>query len=149
MKINIIIPAFLVIFSMNANANANDLVFKCTTNNNKQVSLYRDGENIKYIFGKKNSKPELEIIRKKSDVKIDLEDPEGGGLSNSVEVKNGAYSYQLISNIDKFSEEHESTTSLNIMKGENVIKTLYCTPNSVYGDLINIDPTYFGSRSQK
>ncbi|HFK5807045.1 TPA: hypothetical protein ACG0L8_001951 [Enterobacter bugandensis] len=149
MKINIIIPAFLVVFSMNANANANDLVFKCTTNNNKQVSLYRDGENIKYIFGKKNSKPELEIIRKKSDVKIDLEDPEGGGLSNSVEVKNGAYSYQLISNIDKFSEEHESTTSLNIMKGENVIKTLYCTPNSVYGDLINIDPTYFGSRSQK
>jgi len=146
-KINVITPAFLVVFIMNANAN--DLVFKCTTDNNKQVSLYRDGENIKYIFGKKNSKPELEIIRKKSDVQIDLEDPEGGGLSNSVEVKNGVYSYQLISNIDKFSEEHESTTSLNIMKGKNVIKTLYCTPKSVYGDLINIDPTYFGSRSQK
>lgn len=149
MKINVIIPAFLVVFSMNANANANDLVFKCTTDNNKQVSLYRDGENIKYIFGKKNSKPELEVIRKKSDVQIDLEDPDGGGLSNSVEVKNGAYSYQLISNIDKFSEGHESTTSLNIIKGEHVIKTLYCTPNSVYGDLINIDPTYFSSRSQK
>lgn len=131
------------------NANANDLVFKCTTDNNKQVALYRNGDSIQYIFGKKNSKPELELIRKESDVQIDLEDPEGGGLSNSVEIKNGAYSYQLISNIDKFTEEHESTTSLNIMKGEDVIKTLYCTPNSVYGDLINIDPTYFGSRYKK
>lgn len=147
MKVNMMVPAFLVTFSINVNANG--LVFKCTTDNNKEVTLSRDGGDIKYTFGRKNSKPELELIRKESDVQIDLEDPEGGGLSNSVEIKNGKYSYQLISDIDKFTEEHESTTSLNIMKGEDVIKTLYCTPNSVYGDLINIDPTYFGSRSKK
>lgn len=147
MKKNILISMSLIMLSINANAN--DLVFKCTTDNNKQVALYRDGKTIKYTFGKKNSKPELELIKNESDVQIDLEDPEGGGLSNSVEIQNGEYSYQLISNIDKFTEEHESTTSLNIIKGEDVIKTLYCIPNSVYGDLINIDPTYFGSRSQK
>ncbi|MNQ30697.1 hypothetical protein D3C85_440460 [compost metagenome] len=147
MKLSIITP--VIFMALSISANASELVFKCMTDNNKQVALYRDGKTIKYSFGKKNSKPELEITRNESDVQIDLEDPEGGGLSNSVEIHNGAYSYQLISNIDKFTEEHEATTSLNIMKGDNVIKTLYCTPNSVYGDLINIDPTYFGSRSQK
>lgn len=126
------------------NTYANKLNFECATDNNKNIALYSDEKTITYTFGKAKEEPEIIIKKDRKEVNFDLENPDGGGLSNSIEIKNGDYNYQLISVIDNLSEEHGSTTLLNIISKGRILKTIYCIPNSEYGSLISTDPAYLG-----
>ena len=123
---------------------ASILNFKCSIDNNKYIALYSDKKTITYTLGKTKEKPEIVVKKDRKEVNFDLENPDGGGLSNSIEIKNGDYNYQLISVIDNLSEEHGSTTLLNIISKGRILKTIYCIPNSEYGSLISTDPAYLG-----
>lgn len=64
MKLLISLIAMLA-SSLSINANANELMFKCSTQNNKTISIYQDGNNLTYKFGRKNSKPEMDLTKNK------------------------------------------------------------------------------------
>ncbi|MBB3307564.1 MULTISPECIES: hypothetical protein [unclassified Enterobacter] len=123
---------------------ANILNFKYSIDNNKYIALYSDKKNITYTFEKKE-KPEIVVKKDRKEVNFDLENPDGGGLSSSIEIRNGNYSYQLISVIDKISERHNSTTLLNVIYKGRILRNIYCIPNSEYGSLTSSDPAYLGS----
>lgn len=121
------------------------LNFKCSIDNNKYIALYSDKETITYTFGKTKEEPDIVVKKDRKEVNFDFENPDGGGLSSSIEIRNGNYSYQLISVIDKISERHNSTTLLNVINKGRILRTIYCIPNSEYGSLTSLDPAYLGS----
>ncbi|MCL8169711.1 hypothetical protein [Enterobacter kobei] len=82
-------------FSLSINVSANELIFQCSTQNNKLISIYQDGDGLTYKFGKKNSKPEMVLTKKKEQLNITQEIPVGTGLNSSVEFRNGNYSYTI------------------------------------------------------
>lgn len=85
------------------------------------------------------------VKKDRKDINFDPENPDSGGLSSSIEIRNGDYSYQLTSVIDKISKSHNSTTLLNVINKGKILRTIHCIPNSEYGSLTSLDPAYLGS----
>jgi hypothetical protein len=129
--------AMMVAFSLSTNVSAHELIFKCSTENNKSVSVYQDGRNLIYTFGKKNSKPEIELTRNKEQLSITQEIPVGTGLNSSIEFKNGIYSYTITESLNRVSEEHEASAWLEVSKNKDVISSMDCYID--YGSLSDID----------
>jgi len=129
---------FLIFFSgrLTINVYAQEMVFECLTSKNKAVSLYQDGDDITYKFGKTNSKPDIIIKRKLQKLNIKQEIPVGSGLDSSIEFKNGTYSYTINESLNRVSEDHESTAWLDVKKNENIINSIDCNVNN--GSLTDI-----------
>lgn len=123
--------------SLSINASANELVFKCSTKNNKLISIYQDGRNLTYEFGKKDSKPEIELTKNKDQLNITQEIPVGTGLNSSVEFKNGIYSYTINESLNRVSDEHEAYAWLDVSKNKDVISSIDCSID--YGSLSYIN----------
>lgn len=133
-----LISMFVMIASLlSTNSSASDLIFKCSTENNKSISVYIDGKNITYKFGKKDSKPEIELKRKKEQLNITKEIPVGTGLNSSIEFKNGIYSYTITESLDRVSEDHEASAWLDVSKNKEIISSIDC--NIDYGSLSDIN----------
>lgn len=126
-----------IAFLLSTNASASDLIFKCSTENNKSISVYVDGKNITYKFGRKDSKPEIELKRKKEQLNIKQEIPVGTGLNSSIEFKNGIYSYTITESLDRVSEDHEASAWLDVSKNKEIISSIDC--NIDYGSLSDIN----------
>ena len=130
---------FPIIFSgmLTINVYAQEMVFECLTSNNKAVSLFQDGDDITYKFGKTNSKPDIMIKRKLQKLNIKQETPEGSGLDSSIEFKNGSYSYTINESLNRVSEDHESTAWLDVKKNGKIINSIDCNVNN--GSLTDIN----------
>lgn len=126
----------LLASSLSINANANDLIFKCSTQNNKTISIYQDGNSLTYKFGRKNSKPEMDLTKNKEQLSITQEIPVGTGLNSSVEFKNGIYSYTINESLNRVSDEHEASAWLDVSKNKDIISSIDC--NIDYGSLSDI-----------
>lgn len=135
MKLLISLIAMLA-SSLSINANANKLMFKCSTQNNKTISIYQDGNNLTYKFGRKNSKPEMDLTKNKAQLSITQEIPVGTGLNSSVEFKNGIYSYTINESLNRVSDEHEASAWLDVSKNKDIISSIDC--NIDYGSLSDI-----------
>lgn len=122
--------------SLSINANANEPMFKCSTQNNKTISIYQDGNNLTYKFGRKNSKPEMDLTKNKEQLSITQEIPVGTGLNSSVEFKNGIYSYTINESLNRVSDEHEASAWLDVSKNKDIISSIDC--NIDYGSLSDI-----------
>lgn len=121
------------------NSHANDLIFKCTFKNSKQVSLYKTDRNITYSFGKLNSTPELQLNKKREEIESNFENLSGRYATNSIKIKNGSYSYKLTTSVDRVADEQEPLTSLTVAKNNNDLTTFQCIKGSEEGSLISID----------
>jgi hypothetical protein len=130
---------FPIIFSgmLTINVYAQEMVFECLTSNDKAVSLYQDGDDITYKFGKTNSKPDIIIKRKLQKLNIKQEIPVGSGLDSSIEFENGTYSYTINESLNRVSEDHESTAWLDVKKNGNIINSIDCNVNN--GSLTDIN----------
>lgn len=135
MKLLISLIAMLA-SSLSINANANELMFKCSTQNNKTISIYQDGNSLTYKFGRKNSKPEMDLTKNKEQLSITQEIPVGTGLNSSVEFKNGIYSYTINESLNRVSDEHEASAWLDVSKNKDIISSIDC--NIDYGSLSDI-----------
>ncbi|USR59824.1 hypothetical protein NFJ01_16350 [Lelliottia amnigena] len=129
--------AIMAVFSLSTNVSAHELIFKCSTENNKSISVYKDGENLTYTFAKKNTQPEMELTRKKEQLSITQEIPVGTGLNSSIEFKNGIYSYTITESLNRVSDEHEASAWLDVSKNKDVISSMDCYID--YGSLSDID----------
>jgi len=125
--------------ALSFNTNANSLIFKCKFNNNKQVSLFKEGNDVIYSFEKPDSNPDLKITRKRSQIDTNFGNLSGRYATNTIEIKNGAYSYRLTTSIDRIAKEQEPMTSLTVIKDKNYITSLQCLKGSEKGELISID----------
>ncbi|GEM_PF-978449 len=121
------------------NAHANDLIFKCKFKNSKQVSLYKKSSSIIYSFGKPNSKPELQLQKKRDEIDTNLENLSGRYATNSIKIKNGNYSYKLTTSVDRIAVQQDPLTTLTVAKSNNDLTTLQCIKGSEEGSLISID----------
>lgn len=130
---------FPIIFSgmLTINVYAQEMVFEYLTSNDKAVSLYQDGDDITYKFGKANSKPDIMIKRKFQKLNIKQETPVGSGLDSSIEFKNGTYSYTINESLNRVSEDHESTAWLDVKKNGKIINSIDCNVNN--GSLTDIN----------
>jgi len=133
---------FPIIFSgmLTINVYAQEMIFECLTSNNKVISIYQDGDDITYKFGKTNSKPDIMIKRKLQKLNIKQETPVGSGLDSSIEFKNGTYSYTINESLNRVSEDHESTAWLDVKKNGNVINLIDCNVNN--GSLSDINVSH-------
>ncbi len=132
-------PTFFLVTTLTFNVHANDLIFKCRFESSKQVSLYKNDNYITYSFGKVGSKPDLELKRKKDQLSLDLEKLSGRYATNSIKIKNGIYSYQLSTSVDRIADEQIPSTSLTVMKNDKNLTTFRCIKDSEEGSLISID----------
>jgi hypothetical protein len=129
----------IVLIMLSFYTNANSLIFKCSTSNNKQITLSRDGTNFIYSFGKTGHSSEIELVRKRNQLIIDFDNVSGRYATNSIEIENDNYSYQLTTSVDRIADEQEPTTSLAVMKNRKYLTTFQCLKGSELGSLINID----------
>jgi shikimate kinase len=131
--------SLIVIFasSLSINAGANELIFKCSTQNKKSISIYQDGDSLTYKFGKENSKPDMDLTKNKDQLNITQEIPVGTGLNSSVEFKNGIYSYTINESLNRVSDEHEASAWLDVSKNKDIISSIDC--NIDYGSLSYIN----------
>lgn len=134
--------SFITVFwgMLTINVYAQDMVFKCSTPNNKEISLYQDGDILTYRFGKDSSKPDIEIKRSLQRLNITQETPVGTGLNSTVEFKNGIYSYTVNESLNRVSEEHESTAWLDVKKNGDIISSMDCNIDN--GSLSDINTKY-------
>lgn len=132
-------PIFFLFTVLTFNVHANDLIFKCKFENSKQVSLYKNENDITYSFGKIGSKPDLKLKRKKDQLSLDLGNLSGRYITNSIKIKNGIYSYQLTTSVDRIADEQIPSTSLTVMKNDKSLTTIQCIKDSEEGSLISID----------
>lgn len=129
--------AMMVVFLLSTNASAHELIFKCSTEKDKSILVYKDGQNLTYTFGKKSSKPEIKLTRNKEQLSIMQEIPVGTGLNSSIEFKNGIYSYTITESLNRVSEGHEASAWLDVSKNKDVISSMDCYID--YGSLSDID----------
>ena len=118
---------------------ASAVFFKCDFKNNKEVVLSRDGNDIYYIFGKKNSSPDIILKEKKERLDINFEDLSGRYLTNSLTIHNYSYSYRLITSVDRIADIQEPETSLTVLKNGEELTSLRCLKGSEVGALISIN----------
>ncbi|AFJ47023.1 hypothetical protein [Shimwellia blattae] len=131
-------PVFLLV-ALTFNVSANDIIFRCKFENDKQVSLYKKDNEIIYSFGRAGSKSDLELKRKKDQLSLNFENSSGRYITNSIEIKNGIYDYQLTTSVDRIADEQIPSTSLTVKKNNKTLTTLPCIKNSEEGSLISIN----------
>lgn len=129
----------LTLIALSFNSSANDLIFKCTTKNNKEIKLYKNGNTIQYSFGKIGAKPELELNKRKEELDVNLENLSGRYATNSIEIKNGIYSYRLTTSVDRIANEQDPITSLTVIKNGEGLTSLQCLKGSEIGTIISIN----------
>lgn len=125
--------------TLSFHASANSLIFKCETKGHKQINLYKISDSIVYTFGKSGSKPEIKLIRKKENLAMNFENLSGRYATNTIEIKNGNYSYRLTTSVDRIASEQEPTTSLTVIKNGNDLTSIQCLKGSEIGALISIE----------
>ncbi|MFW0697063.1 hypothetical protein [Pantoea sp. R13S299] len=136
-KIHIFIQ--LALIALTFNVSANEPIFKCKLNKNKQLILYKNTNSITYSFGKIGFKPELELSRKKEQIDIDLENLSGRYATNSIEFTNGKFSYKITTGVDRIANEQKPSTSLTVIENNIELTTLQCIKGSEEGSLLNIN----------
>jgi hypothetical protein len=78
--------------------------FTAKRNPVKTLELYKQNNTISYKFGHPARTPELELNRLRNEVTILIGNATGSELSNSVTFTNGAYSYTVISRINRVAD---------------------------------------------
>lgn len=100
--------------------------------------LYKDSNEIEYLFGKIGSAPDIELRREISQLDVDMANLSGRYLTNSIIIKNKAYGYRLTTSVDKIADEQVPKSTLTIMKNGKDLTSFQCIKGSEVGALIAI-----------
>ncbi len=131
---------FLVFYSIifPAQAGKNELIFSCKTENNKQISIIKNGEIIEYKFGKQLDHPDLKIVTKTKELIKDFENASGRYFTNAIGFKNKGYIYYVVFQADRI-EENKQNYYINIEKDQKNISTIYCVVNTVKDNILALE----------
>lgn len=106
-----------------------ELLFSCTTTNNKTLEVSKINDNYKYSFGGNNSSPDISILAKKQDVDIYKWDGIGRYENYSIKIPNGKFSYEVYWSLDKLSSKNAISSGVDIFEGDKSIAKVVCSKN--------------------
>ncbi|WP_236690607.1 hypothetical protein, partial [Stutzerimonas stutzeri] len=109
------------------------------TASDKTLELYKQNNTISYKFGHPGRTPELELNRLVDEVDILIGNATGSELSNSITFTNGAYSYTVISRINRVADVQTPEHGILVEKNSKYITYTSCIPASVRGNLLDAE----------
>jgi hypothetical protein len=113
--------------------------FYCKSKSDKILELYKQNNTISYKFGHPGRIPELELNRLVAEVDILIGNATGSELSNSITFTNGAYSYTVISRINRVADVQIPEHGILVKKNSKYLTYTSCIPASVRGSLLDIE----------
>ena len=103
------------------------VVFMCRTEKeNKQVALFKQGDNFIYQYGSDMASPELQLVRSSSQVILDGWDGMTTGHFNGISLKNKEYSYTVSSYLVKVEGVPKDMAEVTIAKDDEYIASIKC-----------------------
>lgn len=118
--------------------NGTETFMSCTFKNGaKSVAVCAAGNQVSYIYGPTNAKPELFLQRSAVDVDYSPWAGFGRSIWESVVFYNGVTSYEVYGSIDKMMAEDDPATvtgGIIIAKNGETLAELICDPASVNFD---------------
>ncbi|WP_157699381.1 hypothetical protein [Pseudomonas sp. M30-35] len=114
-------------------------VFQCETANNKSISVYKTKNILTYAFGRISHPPELKLTKNREHVEISISHISGNELSNSVTFPNGAYTYTVITKINRSANIQEPSSGVLVLKNAHYITYIACIPDTVKDNLLDLD----------
>lgn len=132
--------AFVVCFPLVVNGSeSHTLVFMCETKNNKNIEVYKDRGMVTYSFGRSGYPPELKLTRSMADVEIAIGSISGNELSNSITFSNGAYTYGVMTKINRVAATQEPKHGVLVKKKSKYLTYIACIPETVQGSLLDLE----------
>lgn len=114
-------------------------VFTCKTKNNKNIEVYKDKDMAIYSFGKNGYPPELKLAQPMTDVEVSIGSISGNELSNSITFSSGAYTYRVMTVINRVTATQEPKHGVLVKKKSNYLTYIGCIPNTVQGSLLDLE----------
>lgn len=135
-----VVLAFAVCFSLVVNGSESHApVFMCETKNNKNIEVYKDGDMVTYSFGRGGYPPELTLTQLMSDVEIAIGNISGNEISNSITFSNGAYTYRVITAINRVAATQEPRHGVLVKKKSKYLTYIACVPDTAQGSLLDLE----------
>lgn len=134
----ILLPIVTACTLLTAQSAAAEILFDCTTLNNKELTLTDNGDTLSYQFGEK-SQPEIQLtVSKNEAIYTDTEGRVGRSTEYELGIPADNESYGVFRSMDKNTRKVESGVKVYLPSG--VTPTIFCHPNKVRTDkLDNID----------
>lgn len=115
-----------------------NIIFACTTTNNKVLEVCNAGKAIDYSFGKKGAKSELAFSAPRSAVTTNQWQGIGRNMYYSVLIPNGTDTvYEVFSNVDKFGEQ--TAFGIYVSVNGKQVATVECKPNTVTDNIEGVN----------
>jgi hypothetical protein len=111
----------------------------CETKNNKNIEVYKDRGMVTYSFGRSGYPPELRLTRSMADVEIAIGSVSGNELSNSITFSNGAYTYGVMTKINRVAATKEPKHGVLVKKKSKYLTYIACIPETVQGSLLDLE----------
>lgn len=122
-----------------AACNDDETLFRCKTDNNKQIEVCDAKKTIDYSFGKLNKKPELSISVPRDQATTWQWHGVGRYMSYAVNIPNGDYIYRVFWAVDRLSENQEEKAGVHVEKNEKLLATVNCKMDTLTQRLEGVD----------
>lgn len=132
------LTAILMTSTTHAACPVKNIIFACTTTNNKVLEVCDSRKAIDYSFGKKGAKSELAFSVPRSSVTTQQWSGVGRNMYYSVLIPNGTDTiYEVFSSVDKFGEN--TAFGIYVTVEGKQVATVYCKPSTVTSNIEGID----------
>lgn len=113
------------------------VVLMCTTlKGDKQIALFKQGNNFIYQYGSSMASPELQLVRPSAEVILEPWNGIGRYIWNSITIKNKEYSYTVRASYDKI--EDKSFGGVTISKGDTILASVECTTEANFIEQLEV-----------
>jgi hypothetical protein len=119
-------------------AEAAEPIFRCQTENNKSIEVYKDKERVTYLFGRDGYPPEIKLTKSIYEAEISMENISGNGLSNSIKFSNGEYTYRVITEIDRTATVQVPKHGVLVKRNASYLTYISCLSDTVQGSLLDL-----------
>lgn len=136
----LLILAFAAYFPLVTNGSETHVpVFMCKTKNNKSIEVHKDKDMATYSFGKDGYPPEIKLAQSMTDVEISMGSISGNELSNSITFSSGAYTYRVMTVINRVAATQEPKHGVLVKKKSKYLTYIGCVQNTVQGSLLDLE----------
>ena len=114
-----------------------DVVFWCrTSTGDKNIALFKQGNNFIYQYGGDMSKPELQLLRSNTEVVKEPWNGVGMQMWNNITLKNGDYAYTVRAAYGR-GEDMTITAGVDITKNDEYVTSVQCKTDSEFIDRLS------------
>ena len=116
-----------------------DTIFSCETANNKKIEVKDLGSHIEYRFGRHLENPELVLSVLREQASTWQWNGVGREMGYSVTIPNGKINYIVFVSMERFTEEHSTSSGVIIEDNQQLVTTVDCLTDTLTQSLEGID----------